>query len=338
MQLALATAALLSLAHAISLPPTATFPRTYSSTSSVSRDVGESLCVYANASSLTGLDLHGVNPDATSADINIDTCLCLDTLPLFIQHDPRATFLVKAVGSDEALRRLQVALDSTALAKTCAYPAHSRPQCSRDDVCGFTCDAPYVAEGNDCVCKAPGGCRSSPPGTCKVAAKAGRLAATAAVEISTHAAAQATCKSHETVCGVPAHDSAADRFECVDVQTSPDNCGGCMIPEPFRHPHAAASQGVLGINCTAISDVDTVSCAASACVVESCLVGWAVNAERSGCLEIGEGSAVALARRGAFRADFSRVAREADIPKPKEDFFWRLPEYVREQSVKPRAL
>ncbi|OBZ77311.1 Protein priA [Grifola frondosa] len=96
--------------------------------------------------------------------------------------------------------------------------------------------------------------------------------------VTTLAGAQSTCNSYETVCGV--YGGGPYGFECLDVDSELESCGGCIIPNPFS---LASNLRVSGRDCTTISGVHDVSCVAGRCMVQSCAIGWTINTDGEGC-------------------------------------------------------
>ncbi|GAA5973385.1 hypothetical protein JCM11641_003104 [Rhodosporidiobolus odoratus] len=126
-----------------------------------------------------------------------------------------------------------------------------------------TCSAPPssgVANGygcsNDDMC-ASGTCNSS--GVC---------AAAASQAAGSRKKRSFDCPASHVACAVGS--SLNDGYECVNVETNLEQCGGCV------------TDGV-GQDCTMISGVETVSCEAGRCLVLSCVPGLSVNADGTAC-------------------------------------------------------
>ena len=154
----------------------------------------------------------------------------------------------------------------------------------------------------------------------------------------------------EQVCG--AYDGTESSFQCVNVDASLESCenrpsfrslmrthenllgGGCTIPSPFGLRFGDRASGV---DCTVIPYVDAVSCASGRCTVQSCLAGWAVNAEQSGCIQEQPNvqDASTLLELSA-RHDPSNTTTDESVSrhtlKPHSDYLWRIPDY---RSVSP---
>lgn len=56
--------------------------------------------------------------------------------------------------------------------------------------------------------------------------------------------------------------------------------GGCAIASPFDTP------STLGVDCSAIPNVATVSCQSSKCLVEQCVEGFSVSSTNDSCVPI----------------------------------------------------
>lgn len=52
--------------------------------------------------------------------------------------------------------------------------------------------------------------------------------------ITTITQAKATCKLHQTVCGIPGREDTFD-FECIDIDTTDDSCMHSRYSSPFRY-------------------------------------------------------------------------------------------------------
>ncbi|EKM53240.1 uncharacterized protein PHACADRAFT_259454 [Phanerochaete carnosa HHB-10118-sp] len=234
------------------------------------------VCVYLDADIGLGGSLLGI-PLSELVDLNI--CLCLSALPLDLSANAQLKVLGDKYGSALINAVLSLLINTGPNSQHCTYPDNCDPVCSSSEPCGFQCHPPYVKQGNQCVCAPPyvscnGKCL--PPGSTCGSAIPRTLAARADSLLNR---AQASCKPHESVCGVyGSTDSTA--FECVDTRNDLESCGGCMAPSPFAPNNASAP---VGRDCTAIQGVDSVTCAQGGCAVQSCSSGWAVNDAEDGC-------------------------------------------------------
>jgi hypothetical protein len=89
----------------------------------------------------------------------------------------------------------------------------------------------------------------------------------------------ATCRPGWQSCPVYTGTGAAavlSQYECVNVASDLESCGGCV---DRANPLASA-----GRDCSAIPNVDAVSCANSACVIEACKPGFALSADGRDCV------------------------------------------------------
>ena len=88
---------------------------------------GTDTCLYANYTSLTGLDLPDTLLDdaSSSANLDLDSCVCLNQVPKLLRSGSRLAFLVNALGYDAAEDKLK-ALVSVPRARSCAYSQSHR--------------------------------------------------------------------------------------------------------------------------------------------------------------------------------------------------------------------
>ncbi|RPD56149.1 hypothetical protein L226DRAFT_488160 [Lentinus tigrinus ALCF2SS1-7] len=69
-------------------------------------------------------------------------------------------------------------------------------------------------------------------------------------------------------------------YECVDVQNDLESCGGCVTNDsPFGE---RTFDG--GRDCSAIPNVNTVTCNAGKCLIESCRDGYSLSADGLSCI------------------------------------------------------
>ncbi|GJE92427.1 hypothetical protein PsYK624_085810 [Phanerochaete sordida] len=211
---------------------------------------------------------------------NLKLCLCLSALPLALDLNAQLKALGDQYGKDAVIAFLTALIDSSPNSRHCSYPDHCDPVCSAGDPCGYQCHAPYVKQGNKCVC-GPGTVDCN--GKCVPASQGCGSAVPRALSArsdSLTARAQASCKTSDTVCGIyGSRDSHA--YECIDIQSNLESCGGCMAPNPFAPPNTSAT---AGRDCTDITGVDSVNCVRGACHVEKCAAGYAVNGAQDGCV------------------------------------------------------
>ncbi|KAJ7054096.1 hypothetical protein C8F01DRAFT_1163896 [Mycena amicta] len=200
-------------------------------------------------------------------DIDLNLCLCLQGLDIYL-----------ATHDDVNLQNQQIA-DVNAKINGLGV-GYSRPPPNAMRVCdgssGFTCVDGFVPCNGACVaantCPGP----SSLPRAVKRDTK-----------ITTLHHARAHCGSRDAaVCGVanPKHEYD---FECVDIRSDFDSCGGCVIQHPFP---SLESKSARGQECAAIRNARSVSCQNSKCVVQKCRRGYKINANGNGC-ELKQGKA-----------------------------------------------
>ncbi|KAI0674330.1 hypothetical protein C8Q78DRAFT_1075974 [Trametes maxima] len=239
-------------------------------------------CMYLNSTSVFDVDVSD-----TSGDVPLDTgsCLCLGQIPDLVTDSQLASFVDVLGGTAEAAQALRLMVSTSPMSQACSYPSNSQPHCTRESVCGFTCEYPFTAVGNSCVRTHVAGRGNTVLQNPRGASSKGRL--TKRAVITNLAGAQSTCAAHETVCGT--YDGAGKTFQCVDVSISLESCdlfdregGGCTVPSPFDH--VSVSSGI-GVDCSAIPHVEGVSCISGVCAVRSCRAGWIVNEEGAGCVE-----------------------------------------------------
>ncbi len=131
--------------------------------------------------------------------------------------------------------------------------------------------------------------------------------------------AQATCKTGQSVCGVPSPKGKYD-YECIDTSNTLDSCklvsvgpthavsnfllgGGCTIPHPF-----GPAQPPHGVNCNTIPYLVAGSCRAGQCVVDKCHAGYQPSKDQPSCVK-----AVGSARRSASIIDLRPAGVDSTI-------------------------
>ncbi|KAJ4474370.1 hypothetical protein J3R30DRAFT_3251680, partial [Lentinula aciculospora] len=141
-------------------------------------------------------------------------------------------------------------------------PAHAHRECTTEDPCACSCDDGFTKVHGECVCPAP---KSVCNGVCG--------------NFPHVSYARAYC-GEKRVCGVPGGSELA--FECVDVKTSSDSCGGCLYEHPWTQP-SQTSLAVRGQDCSSFSSPHALShrCESSRCVVNTCAKGYIVGSD--GC-------------------------------------------------------
>ncbi|TFK80853.1 hypothetical protein K466DRAFT_667464 [Polyporus arcularius HHB13444] len=156
-------------------------------------------CLYANATTLSGIAFSGLASSSSSTTniTDLDTCLCLAGLSATLDGLSSTAALVDELGLSKVGEVFSTYIASSSFAKACTYPPNSRPTCTRDNVCGFSCDPPFVAVGDSCICKDSSRCEPTPPpATCQASGKTRRLSKRST--LSTLPMAQSACEDDET--------------------------------------------------------------------------------------------------------------------------------------------
>jgi len=105
------------------------------------------------------------------------------------------------------------------------------------------------------------------------------------------------CPRDMTACAIP--DSlqwTGKNFECIDINVDLESCGACSFPLPGRP---------TGQDCTAIPHAASVACNAGQCRVDSCVRGYTVSSDSTGCVSA-EGEVVIEARDDMHLSDKSK--------------------------------
>ncbi|KAJ7489362.1 hypothetical protein FB451DRAFT_1390518 [Mycena latifolia] len=191
------------------------------------------------------LSIPGLAVDILSLlGVNVELCLCLKDLDIYLQTTDNVTLKNNALADVNALIG-----DAPNKGKCEPLPAHSHRGCTNANPCHYICDTGYMDRGGQCVCDSPG---------CGASAAARSIKSRG---ITTLEDAQAHC-GKKTVCGVP-HAKTDMAFECVDVTSNSESCGGCVTPHPFQSESALPT----GTNCGHISSAHI--CENSKCVQKS---------------------------------------------------------------------
>ncbi|KAI0946558.1 hypothetical protein AcW1_009991 [Taiwanofungus camphoratus] len=221
----------------------------------------------------------GLDVDLNVANIvvgHLDVCLCISLLPDFVAVDAVAQAAVALVGEAEVLATLEALINGEPGKQSCSYPAHASPICSFDWPCGFNCTdgyTPFTPPGSghptSCTCAPPlrecnGQCGSFPGGCGSAVPRRKRGAP--------------TCAAGKTPCGIVGGSSGRG-WECVDITSDLESCGGCMVPSPFASVRAAP-----GTDCSAIDNAASVACHASKCAVSACTAGYVPSPGCDSCV------------------------------------------------------
>ncbi|KAK7050472.1 hypothetical protein R3P38DRAFT_1758247 [Favolaschia claudopus] len=187
--------------------------------------------------------------------LGVNACLCLHDLDLYLKANVNVTL------SSEQLADINTLINSRGNPNNqCeTLPPHATRICSTANPCGIQCDKYYTLEYGNCKCLPPyalcNGVCGPPVAGCGASQYARSLKSRRA-EISTYERAKLHCGKSE-VCGVYGNPNG---WECLDVTSSPDSCGGCLYPHPF----SSVSPASRGVDCRAISD--GMQCQNSKCV------------------------------------------------------------------------
>jgi hypothetical protein len=96
-----------------------------------------------------------------------------------------------------------------------------------------------------------------------------------------------SCPPGWQLCGLWDNSATSKRWECVNTMGDLESCGGCAteFADPFF-------KGETGKDCTAIPNVDTVSCLQGRCYIKKCNPGFEPTADRSECRPISSTSSL----------------------------------------------
>ncbi|KAL0952387.1 hypothetical protein HGRIS_006664 [Hohenbuehelia grisea] len=162
--------------------------------------------------------------------------------------------------------------------EVCTYPPNSRPNCQQGAPCLFSCTRGYTANQmtRTCDCTARG--RIDCGGRCVRGTACVSGVAVTRRELALQEANP--CDVGESLCGVQSARGGEQGWECIKTNESLESCGGCVVP--------FGNDGVTGRDCSAISNVDEVSCYRGACQVKSCSSGYRVAANGTDCAAMGK--------------------------------------------------
>jgi len=178
---------------------------------------------------------------------------------LSTQQDGTVTYTLDSLLNFVAAQEQGILNTDSAAPGGCTYPTGSTPNsCSGD--CGYTCpDGQSDCNGvcaRTCFSGVPGFRRSFDEGS---------------------SASNFRCPTGHTACDLPLSrlDPNSRAFECVNIQSDIESCGGC--PSPL------SSSAKKGEDCTAIPNVLGVGCNQGVCSVLSCIRGFEVGADGKSC-------------------------------------------------------
>ncbi|KAJ3982459.1 hypothetical protein F5890DRAFT_367320 [Lentinula detonsa] len=217
------------------------------------------------------------NPLLEELFAGIHLCLCLKDLDIFLD-----TYVGLDILGLRALVEAELKDFFHSQPACDPVPAHAHRACTTEDPCSCSCDSGFTKIGGECVCPAPnsicnGVCGHFPHGCGGRPSALPRSLKKRAVQELTFADAQAYC-GEKRVCGV--HGGSEHAFECVDIETSSDSCGGCL----YAHPWSQTSMPVLGLDCSSLSSPQAIShrCESGRCVVNTCAKGYIAGPD--GCV------------------------------------------------------
>lgn len=72
-------------------------------------------------------------------------------------------------------------------------------------------------------------------------------------------------------------DTKLGSYECIDIETNLESCGGCV-------PHGETEGPDGGKDCTAIEHMSAVKCVSGKCTVGACRSGYAISADKNSCI------------------------------------------------------
>ncbi|KAG6911025.1 hypothetical protein DXG01_005441 [Tephrocybe rancida] len=135
--------------------------------------------------------------------------------------------------------------------------------------------------------------------------------------ISTLAQAKVTRNITESVCGVAGRENDPQHaFQCIDTESSLENCGGCATPHPFYEPRRVTLEGV---ECGRLPGVVLAQCKQSQCVVSRYKTGLVLNSEKTKCVALAEPPAVNGGVRMVLHLNHKREVGEiAEAPDATE--------------------
>ncbi|KAK0186550.1 hypothetical protein F5146DRAFT_1161655, partial [Armillaria mellea] len=209
----------------------------------------------------------------------LDLCLCLEDLDIFLSTNVVVDLLDPATKS--LLETRLKALINTGGEHCDVLPGHSHRVCNNRNPCHWECDSPYIQRGDQCVCPPPktecnGQCGVFPRGCGSAVPRSHKRRQ---APITTLMEAQATCKTGQSVCGVPGPKGKYD-YECIDTSSASDSCGGCTIPHPFR-----SAQPSHGVDCNAIPFLMAGFCRTGRCIIDRCHPGYQPSQDPPSCIK-----------------------------------------------------
>ncbi|RDB26726.1 hypothetical protein Hypma_005394 [Hypsizygus marmoreus] len=272
-----------------------------------SRDLLD-LCISLDAGVLASV-LQILDPLAAKLHL----CLCLKDLNIFLDTDLGLLLGKLLGGKDDLAVALEVLINTSSHTQQCSLPPHAHRACVINHPCAFICEPPYVQSGETCICPPPmsecnGQCGNFPHGCSSHVAQQPKNRR-AIGPVTTLEQAQAFCKPHESVCGIPDREQIYD-FECVDTSIALDSCGACFTPHRFPgtdHPM------VKGKECGKLPGVVTASCSNSRCLISQCREGLEPNSDRSECVKNSPSAGLRMRKERRRDASPANTNLNADV-------------------------
>jgi len=215
-------------------------------------------CIFLNNVDLTALlnaDLGISIPDIFGT---VSGCLCVSGIDDFIDTNIESELAVSLASMTSVVDALTTIVSEGG--QSCVYPSNTVSTCSQQNTCGFSClDGFSLCNGQ---CSTSSSCPSQAPSKRDLLGQ---------VRMGTR-----LCPLGTEACN---GFSGPRSYECIDVRTSLDSCGGCVFPLPGKQ-----FTGRSGTDCTTIPGVGSVQCRDSKCVVHTCLSGWDVSKDGDSCI------------------------------------------------------
>ncbi|KAL0952385.1 hypothetical protein HGRIS_006662 [Hohenbuehelia grisea] len=212
--------------------------------------------------------------DVNDPDLGqLQSCFCLSGVNAYIN----AMYASETAARRRFLRQKLRGL-VTDNGEVCTYPPNSRPNCQQGAPCLFSCTRGYTANQmtRTCDCTARG--RIDCGGRCVRGTACVSGVAVTRRELALQEANP--CDVGETLCGVRSARNGEQGWECIKTNETLESCGGCAIP--------FGNDAATGRDCSAIFNVNEVSCHRGACQVKSCSSGYRVAANGSDCAAMGK--------------------------------------------------
>ncbi|KIM88148.1 hypothetical protein PILCRDRAFT_249027 [Piloderma croceum F 1598] len=214
---------------------------------------------------------------------NLSQCLCVSDIPKFTGTNAAAKAAVSLSNEHQAIGAITTLIDESKGCKQCRYPDNSQPACSKDNPCAFTCVNGFVLQGDHCVCPHPrrvcqgnctwSDCPSRPSKSGRPSGVPSGVTHPSKRNVEEQFRFRSLCPAGKEPCG---GFMGPDSYECIDITTTLDSCGGCVFP-PF-------SQSSSGKDCSTIPGVASVRCHQSMCMVKTCMTGWNVSEDGHSCI------------------------------------------------------